>query len=954
MKKLYRILFLLLAVVGVFSCTDIDKLSDNNQISGLNILSYSPQTIELGEVEMQQDTFYIPIIYGKYEFPLRFYAQLEFDADIDKVIGIDFSEEQCLESIDDVIQFYVMAHSGLTRTYYIKAKEIPLDEDNYIQRLFSVHDATPGVRISSEGAYSTKGDTLKIYSVGGSYPIDVTPEFTVSTEASIRNFDNGQTSLSFTDRTTTHKIKVSSKSGAERIWNIRLINLPVVSGADGTSTETQRAGTNIEPREFNASLPDVSEFEIYESLVDNTNEKITLTLKESETQNTASTRAANVTFPLKVQISFTSFEGVQLLVDDPENEHTFAPFANDTTLTFNSYEDVHDFYMLDTESEVARHWQIALEEWIEGGANVLSFAYDYDAADVKISRYYQPWPPQFIYTYAPSIELDRSNVEIYPKTAEIYINATAIATEFASAGSCDKDWSLTLKDIDISLSKGATCTLPTFSWVSNYEGGILGWGEKPNDCWKEEKSFTVTAEDGTEKTWTLKIREPNSFTPSTECDLLAFNIERIMPNYAKIDELGTTIDSENRTVTIKLIEDDGCYPLSIYPIYTYSDYASISTQNGGTEPLIFENAESTQNVTILAQDKTTSSTWTVKLQAPPKEAQANVTDFKVTSVSSGSDISSISKDDEQGVIKLHLSKAPVFPMEIGYSMTLSSKATSDLPVRGTLSFNSYTDIRIFTITAQNGNTKLWKIKPIYEPQLENWTLDSWTKDSQYGLDIPTSDEVWATANNTFTTMTTPTTGVSGLAAKLESKNAPIINTFAAGSVFTGWFDTGHAASLGLRDPVKLTHFGIPWESSSRIVGVEAQVSYHPGGGAGSDNGSIQLYLIRYDGSGKMEFHGNKPGTSTPHEDNNAIAVASGYTLIGTQAGTGNNGSAITVVPDGTWTEVFVPFNYPGGVVPDYTHLSICFSSSYEGDSFKGTVGSTLKVDNVKIIYAEDE
>ena len=66
----------------------------------------------------------------------------------------------------------------------------------------------------------------------------------------------------------------------------------------------------------------------------------------------------------------------------------------------------------------------------------------------------------------------------------------------------------------------------------------------------------MTAEDGTEKTWSLKIREPNSFTPSSGCELLAFGIERVMPNYAKIDELGTKIDPDTHTVTIKLIEDD--------------------------------------------------------------------------------------------------------------------------------------------------------------------------------------------------------------------------------------------------------------------------------------------------------------------------------------------------------------------------------------------------------------
>ena len=69
-------------------------------------------------------------------------------------------------------------------------------------------------------------------------------------------------------------------------------------------------------------------------------------------------------------------------------------------------------------------------------------------------------------------------------------------------------------------------------------------------------------------------------------------------------------------------------------------------------------------------------------------------------------------------------------------------------------------------------------------------------------------------------------------------------------------------------------------------------------------------------------------------------------------GTLDNGDTATqVVPDSQWTTIFVPLEY-AGAYPDYTHLSIICSSSSQGDAFKGTAGSTMKLDNMRLVYEE--
>ena len=58
---------------------------------------------------------------------------------------------------------------------------------------------------------------------------------------------------------------------------------------------------------------------------------------------------------------------------------------------------------------------------------------------------------------------------------------------------------------------------------------------------------------------------------------------------------------------------------------------------------------------------------------------------------------------------------------------------------------------------------------------------------------------------------------------------------------------------------------------------------------------------------------------------------------------------------------YIPFHYLPGKNIDYNklkaggyNLAIVFTSSIEGDLFKGAVGSTLYIDEVELIYALED
>lgn len=923
MKTIFRQFCTLIIAVSlaVSSCTNVDELSDANTIGGLTLLSYSPNTIKLASVTVENDVIYIPVLHGKYEFPLRFYATIDILPG-NKVIGIDLTKEQCLESIDSEIKFFVMAPSGSTRTYYIRAKEIPLDENNYIsENVFLSNVAPEKLIVSQQAVISARGDTLTLFSVGGEYPVTVTPTFNIVESSKMPNFDNGSTPLRFTSASNIHKLKVVSKSGAERVWNVRLHTTSVISASNPDVQRSKLATTDIEPRTFISTAQ--GDAATVSSYVDNYSEVIELEVKKASINAPDSD-----VFPLKVDMSFDMLPDIELF-----------GMQTSSTLTFNDVNTTYSFDMLDKHSGVSRHWTVKLKMWKASSADVLTFPYNATIAQVPTSW---SWGK---YYYEPCIKVYSNETKIFPLDREIHISASAVKLEMTGTKN-KKAWKLSLDVSGMTLSPGAVTTTKKLEWVSNYEPGFLGeLGSKENDCWKHPKEFVVRAQDGTEATWKVVIANKDDNIPaSTKCDLLNFSVARVLPNYAKIDAFGTEVDNSAKTIKIKLLEDAGCYPISIYPDYEISPLANVLPMAG--QPLVFESVEDVKQFTITAQDGKSVQNWNVSLIPAPLDASAGITDFKMTSlVPSEFDVERMVKDDESRTIELLMSKAGAFPLTMGYVMTVSNRAVANVPLRGEFVFDSFTDIKVVRVTAQDGSSKDWKIKLIYMIQLPNWDLNKW-------LNTETATP-WASANNSFVKGTNRTTDANGgYAAQLKSQSAPIVNTFAAGSLFTGWFDIDNAIKYYQNDPVILTHFGIEFATSSKLVAVEADISYHAGNGPSSDYASAMVQLIYFDKSSgkKFEFHGDRPD-GTPHPNNNAVEVAKGYAIIGNSGGTVNN-TPVTVVPDGAWTKIRVPVVYPNGVVPKFTHLNVCFSSSWEGARFKGAVNSLFRVDNVKLIYED--
>ena len=190
-------------------------------------------------------------------------------------------------------------------------------------------------------------------------------------------------------------------------------------------------------------------------------------------------------------------------------------------------------------------------------------------------------------------------------------------------------------------------------------------------------------------------------------------------------------------------------------------------------------------------------------------------------------------------------------------------------------------------------------------------------------------------------------GVVGKCLKLSTRSTGDLGAMmkmpmAAGNLFIGTFDVMSALS----DPLKATQFGLPfYYEPTRLTGYykyEAGKDFSEGGVIVPGKKDIcDIYAIFYE------------------TDENT------KTLDGTNSFTHPNLISIARIKNARETNVWLRFSLPFVYLPGKSidkaklaagkyNLAIVFASSLEGATFNGAYGSTLMIDEVKLLYNENK
>ncbi|NOQ26037.1 MAG: hypothetical protein GQ564_11795 [Bacteroidales bacterium] len=331
-----------------------------------------------------------------------------------------------------------------------------------------------------------------------------------------------------------------------------------------------------------------------------------------------------------------------------------------------------------------------------------------------------------------------------------------------------------------------------------------------------------------------------------------------------------------------------------------------------------------------------------------ESGNAEIIDMSITAMSS-SDLllEDISIESENSKILIFLNndlRDHAFPISLTTDVKLSSGAKTSSFLNSEISFNEADQVISVDVEAEDGTLKTWSIFLIHH-QIQNSSFEDWyTNVGMNGVDYTeignsAVESIWATANM-GTSMysvygTKPLIVDSEKYVKIETfKSSSIPIPIAAGTLFIGRFDLAGAIS-NPTNPKKATKFGSSFIFSPKSF----KVKYNYQAGDTLIQGEFNNPTNIFGGFTTEIIEGE--------EDKCAI-----YAILESRTEDTNTEVARAELYSETTSdninEVIVDFNYTSTLQP--THISVVFSSSIDGDLWKGAAGSTLLIEEFELLY----
>lgn len=463
----------------------------------------------------------------------------------------------------------------------------------------------------------------------------------------------------------------------------------------------------------------------------------------------------------------------------------------------------------------------------------------------------------------------------------------------------------TLKGVTCVLSPKATATIPA---DMTFRKQI-----------QESLEYVVTAQDGTQRKWTFKLL----YHESSAAEVTRFRITG--NNKPGIISMATAGIVGDGTIDIDLNSGVRDAFESGFQINVEVELSAKSTSNFPAT-MIFSKPTDQRKYTVTAESGATKE-WTVRFVNKASQdasllalkgvslvsaTTSNTGDFKFTDLKLSGRTASMTITD---VMTLNKYDRNWPTLNIALDLQLSARAKVKEGTQVSVNISNPGN-KTLTVVADDGiHQQVYTLEMAYKPQLDNGSLDSWSDNKT------PSGNIWSTANNTFVTGTTKTTGKSGSAALLTTSEA--VGMKAAGTIFLGSFKFTSLTDA-LNDPEKMTHFGVAFPARPKQVKVDVQ--YKQGNGVLND------------------------GT----KDKGQVWAALEYWPDPTNAKNSANkryayGEVMLTQNVGSWTTYTITLNViDASVTP--THFLFVASSSYDGNHFNAVNGSEMRVDNVELVY----
>lgn len=897
---------LIAAATSLASCEKVSSLNDSANIEQISVVSTDPSEVMLDTPVIDGHNISLPLVYGKYLFPIKVTFDLQVEASCVQILGFDEGGGYTFifDNIHHIREFYTVAVSGATTRWKIQIVDANTSESAEVLRASGSAPEDSEIQIAPAAITNKVEATVTFQGLGTAvYPMTVIPQIMLAEGASFT--EQMPQTLTFEDAKAKKEFTVKAASGRTKTWTF---NTKFVAPTDNSSslTEDQQQRLNIDAEKIAFAGNGVSMVSKNTRFnVSGVGGKVDLIV--------APEGKDKLEFPLLATISLPVAPNSFLFNTPENNQYVFANISEQKQV-----------WVADKLTGMIKCWTIALSP--EMKTEILTF---------KLKSFTSK---------IPTMTVDEANIEIDSRNSRIVIPIdNGLGTAIA-----EKDNITFQPTFELTVSEGAKCS--TTSTLHTYitHNGTLN---------------VETLNGLNKRSWLVFLKDKNAALSSDKSLSNFFIVEYSSKDNRMV--LYTTIivaDNDSKTATLDIRAGLDAFPLIISKkTFKANHYATTIVEPEMADydtPLVFESLESVKEFTVKAGDGTTDN-WKIDLKTPLTGKTAEITDFLVTKISNGAIPNDIQIDAQKRRITLVVEAVP--PFHITTSITTKDNATVTGTQNNMLSFDSYNQTHQLIVTSQDGSvSNIWTvgIAPPEKIQIANSEFEEWgefrgVNSGTYTIDpTPGAGYGWGTANlELFGIGVIGTKSVERadktLAAEMTTAEQNTIFKgiiMAAGTLYTGIFNLNMNY---ITEPRKMTKFGIPY--TARPASFDMEIKYAPGSQLkqatvdatgmysisnidGVDKGHVWIELLRWTGPGAIDYDGN------PSEN---ITVIGRVELVIDGA---NN-------PYTEWTKINLPLVYN----PQYdelkpTHLAVVMSSSKDGDKFIGATGSKLSADKFVINY----
>lgn len=211
---------LLTGLLGLASCTKVNDLSDDADITSFTVTNIS-QGIEIDRenILIKDNVVLIPLEFGRKNFPLTISTDIRFSKTTDDAISANEQKlnlkEFTFDNIYDSHEFYLIAESGRPHLAQVKLvdklnAEIEVESINLPEEAASVSIWRNNIRI--------------ILKKNLGWPLTIIPVFSKTEDAEYLDYKEGDSFVFSSAADIEKHITLKAANGDERIWNLQLVS----------------------------------------------------------------------------------------------------------------------------------------------------------------------------------------------------------------------------------------------------------------------------------------------------------------------------------------------------------------------------------------------------------------------------------------------------------------------------------------------------------------------------------------------------------------------------------------------------------------------------------------------------------------------------------------------------------------------------------------------------------